>query len=261
MLRTQYVQIKHLRIFEILRMHAIFERYYDHSPIDVFLSDLDKKDGVFLVRRQSNDLIVGFSTLGIYHFEHQGQRVKGLFSGDTIIEKEYWGSRTLQAAFARKLLVEALKRPFSRQYWLLISKGYKTYLLLTRNFPIFYPDRRTEHPGLQDLVGNYCEQLYPGKLDRERMVLDFGPQANCLKDSVADIPPELIARDADIAFFAARNPGWAQGQELPCIAQADLFTFAKAIWPFIRKALKPKARTGTLPTADLVDASAAVPHD
>lgn len=104
MLRTQYVLIKHLRI----------ERYYNHS------------------------LIVGFSTHGIYHFEHQGQRVKGL--------------------------------------WLLISQGYNTYLLLTRNFPIFYPNRRTGHPSLRDLVDNYCEQLYPGKLDHERMVLDFGPQ-------------------------------------------------------------------------------------
>jgi hypothetical protein len=240
MLRTQYVRIRHLRIFEILRMHQIFERYYDHGPIDVFLGDLHKKDGVFLVRRERDDKIVGFSTLGIYHFEHEGRQVKGLFSGDTIIEKEYWGTRTLQSAFARKLLVEALKRPLSKQYWLLISKGYKTYLLLTRNFPIFYPDRRVEHHGLKELVASYCERLYPGKLDHARMVLDFGPQANCLKDSVADIPPELLARDADIAHFAALNPGWVHGQELPCIAQADLFTFAKAIVPFIRKALRPR---------------------
>jgi len=63
MLRTQYVRIRHLRIFEILRMHEIFERYYDHGPIDIFLNDLHKKDGVFLVRRERDDQIVGFSTL------------------------------------------------------------------------------------------------------------------------------------------------------------------------------------------------------
>lgn len=249
MLRTHYVRIKDLRIFEMLRMHAIFETYYDHGPIDTFLSDLMKKDGAFLVRRERDDEIVGFSTLGIVEFTHEGRPARGLFSGDTIIEKAYWGSRTLQTAFARKLLAEALRHPFMRQYWLLISKGYKTYLLLTRNFPIYYPDRRTEHPGLKALVEHYCELLYPGRLDRQAMVLDFGPQANCLKAEVADIDDTLRQGDPDIAFFERRNPGWARGHELPCIARTDLATFVRAIGPFLWKALKQRPARQRAPQA------------
>lgn len=244
MLTTSYIPVSRLRIDEILRMHAIFETYYDHAPIEIFLRDLMKKDGAFVVRRTSDDQVVGFSTLAICQFEHEGQRVQGLFSGDTVIEKAYWGTRTLQSAFARKLLLEALKRPLSKQYWLLISKGYKTYLLLTRNFPIFYPDRRREHPGLQEMVANYCEQLYPGALDRDTMVLTFGDGANCLKGDVAEITDELREREPDIAFFEARNPGWQRGHELPCIAQADLWTFLKAVLPFMWKALSPRAGRG-----------------
>ncbi len=259
MLYTHYVKTRDLRIFEILRMHAIFETYYDHGPIDTFMRDLTKKDGVFLVRRKKDQGIVGFSTLGIYHFEHEGRRVKGLFSGDTIIEKAYWGSRTLQTAFARKLLIEALKRPFSKQYWLLISKGYKTYLLLARNFPTYYPDHRQEHAGLKDLVVNYCEQLYPGHLDQERMVLTFGEQANCLKEEVAPITEALRQADPAIDFFAQRNPQWAQGHELPCVAQADLWTFAKAIWPFLWKALRGSPAARPQPTAARDTASGANP--
>lgn len=244
MLTTSYIKVSRLRIDEIMRMHAIFESYYDNGPLETFLHDLMKKDGAFVVRRTSDDEVVGFSTLAICHFEHGGKRVQGLFSGDTVIEKAYWGTRTLQSAFARKLLVEALKRPFSKQYWLLISKGYKTYLLLARNFPIFYPDRRREHPGLRELVTNYCEQLYPGKLDHGTMVLAFGDGSNCLKGDVAEITEALREREPDIAFFEARNPHWQRGHELPCIAQADLWTFLKAVVPFMWKALKPRPQRG-----------------
>lgn len=244
MLTTSYIKVSRLRIAEIMRMHAIFDTYYDNGPIDTFLHDLMKKDGAFVVRRTSDDEVVGFSTLAICHFEHEGKRVQGLFSGDTVIEKAYWGTRTLQSAFARKLLLEALKRPFSKQYWLLISKGYKTYLLLTRNFPVFYPDRQREHPGFQAMVANYCEQLYPGRLNHDTMVLDFGDGSNCLKGDVAEITDDLRERDPDIAFFEARNPGWQRGHELPCIAQADLWTFLKAVVPFMWKALRPQRGQG-----------------
>jgi hypothetical protein len=249
MLYTQYVKTADLRIFEILRMHSIFESYYDHGPIDTFMRDLTRKDGAFLVRRKNDHTIVGFSTLGIYQFEHEGRQVKGLFSGDTIIEKAYWGTRTLQSAFARKLLIEALKRPLSKQYWLLISKGYKTYMLLARNFPVYYPDHRQEHPGLKGLVENYCELLYPGRLVPQDMVLDFGDQANCLKADVAEITDEMRRNEPAIDFFAQRNPGWTKGQELPCIAQADLLTFARHVWPFIWKAIKPARRPAATPAA------------
>ena len=236
MLRTHYNKIRDLTIFDIVRMHAIFESNYANSPISTFMSDLGKKDGVFLVRAKSTDEIVGFSTLGIYEFMHEGKKVKGLFSGDTIIEKAYWGSRSLHKAFALKMFIEALKSPFSVQYWLLISKGYKTYLLLTKNFPIYYPRRDEHNPELKALVVEYCEALFPGKLDRQSMVLDFGDGANCLKSDVAGIDPLLREREPDVQFFEQRNPNWQRGTELPCIARADLWTFLKALGPFLWKA-------------------------
>jgi hypothetical protein len=242
MLRTQYHKVRSLSVFDIMRMHAIFESNYANSPLDTFMRDLSRKDGVFVVRKKSTDEIVGFSTLGIHEFAHEGRTVRGLFSGDTIIEKAYWGSRTLQTAFALKLFTEALKRPFSRQYWLLISKGYKTYLLLSKNFPEHYPKRGHDNPRLKALVVAYCEALFPGKLDHASMTLDFGDHANCLKPDVAGIDDALKAREPDVAFFEQRNPHWQRGNELPCIARADLAMFAWAIWPFLWKAVFKPAR-------------------
>lgn len=242
MLQTTYQKVHTLTVQDVRRMHALFEAHYACSPLSTFLDDLSRKDGAFVVRHQKTQEIIGFSTLGIYQFQMGGRTVKGLFSGDTIIERAHWGSRSLQSAFARKLFVEACKSPLMPQYWLLISKGYKTFLLMARNFPEFHPRRGQHQPELATLVVDYCEALFPGKLNRQTMLLEFGEDANRLKDDVAVITDEMRQRDADIRFFEALNPTWQQGTELPCIARADLGAFLRTIGPFAWKVLRERVR-------------------
>jgi hypothetical protein len=253
MLTTRYQKVDTLNVQDITRMHALFEQNYAFSPLATFLSDLEKKDGVFVVRKRSTQEIVGFSTLGIYTFNLGGKQAKGLFSGDTILDRNYWGSRSLQNAFAFKMFWEALKSPLTPQYWLLISKGYKTYLLLAKNFPDYYPKRGGSADGqLQELVTEYCEAMFPGKLDKDKMILDFGQNANCLKEDVAAITEEMRANEPNIAFFEQRNPTWQRGTELPCIALADLKTFMKFIWPFLWKSFfGKKAKAATAPQGEV----------
>jgi len=251
MLNTRYQKVATLSVPDVLRMHALFEANYAHSPLSKFIDDLNKKDGAFIVRHKKTQEIVGFSTLGIYEFQLGGKKAKGLFSGDTIIDKPYWGTRSLQKAAVTKMVWEAFKSPLTPQYWLLISKGYKTFLILSRNFQDYYPRRDAHDPQLQSLVTEYCEAMFPGHLDREKMVLDFGDNANCLKDHVAAITPELRA-DPDIAFFEQCNPDWQRGTELPCIAKADALSCLKFIGPFLAKALfgkRKKARVAEPQTA------------
>jgi len=247
MLTTRYQKVDTLSVVDVARMHALFEENYAYSPLSTFIDDLEKKEGAFIVRQKSTQAIVGFSTLGIYTFELGGKKAKGLFSGDTIIDRNYWGTRSLQNAFALKLFWEALKSPLTPQYWLLISKGYKTYLLLAKNFPDYFPKRGGSSPELQELVTEYCEAMFPGKLDRDSMLLDFGEGANCLKEHVAAITPEMRTAEPDIAFFEQRNPSWQRGTELPCIALADLKTFLTFVWPFMWKTMfgkKAAAKSG-----------------
>jgi hypothetical protein len=241
MLTTRYQKVQTLTVTDVLRMHALFEAHYASSPLATFLDDLSRKEGVFMVRRRDG-VLVGFSTLGVYRFEIGGRRVKGLFSGDTIIESAHRGSRTLQQAFAWKLFIEAIKAPLTPQYWLLISKGYKTYLLMARNFPDFHPRRDHPNPEMASLVRDYCEAMFPGKLDAGTMLLHFGDDANRLKPDVADITDDM-RRDPDIRHFEQLNPTWAQGTELPCIARTDLRAFAQAIGPFLQKVWRGRSRT------------------
>lgn len=240
---TRYHPLKHIAVQDVREMFKVFCRYYENTSLEQFISDLNRKSGAFIIRRKIDDAIVGFSTMGIYHMEVDGKKIRGIFSGDTILEKEYWGNRAMNAAFVKRLVWEAIKDPFTPQYWFLISKGYKTFLLLTRNFPDYYPHPEHDNPHMKHIVEAYCDKLFPGTLDRDAMVLDFGEGSNCLK---SDVTPISAAQrtETDIAFFEQRNPQWERGTELPCVGRADLVTFFQVIAPQVLKLLFKPSRSG-----------------
>lgn len=168
-----------------------------------------------------------------------GKRVRGIFSGDTIIDPAYWGNNALVTTFYRRLIIERFKHPFTPFYWFLISKGYKTYLLLTNNFYKYYPSVSWESQRLKRITQAYCEQLFPGDFDADRMLLDFGDSYVRLKDSVARITPELASIDKDIGFFEQINPTWERGTEVPCIGTFDYYTLVRSMfdvpWKWMKK--------------------------
>src|SRR5699024_1301351 len=137
-------------------------QYYRATKWSIFLNDLSKKDGAFIIRRADDNQIVGFSTIVNYRMTLHGKKVIGVFSGDTIIDRRYWGSRSLQIAFYRYVLKQKFLHPTKPIYWLLISKGFKTYLLLANNFYTFYPNPDNKHPELATAVDSYCNKLFPG---------------------------------------------------------------------------------------------------
>ena len=240
---TRYHPLDHIAVQDVREMFKVFCRYYENTSLEQFISDLNRKSGAFIIRRKIDDAIVGFSTMGIYHMEVDGKKIRGIFSGDTILEKEYWGNRAMNAAFVKRLVWEAIKDPFTPQYWFLISKGYKTFLLLTRNFPDYYPHPERENPHMKHIVEAYCDKLFPGKLIRDEMVLDFGEGSNCLKSDVTPISAAQ-RQETDIAFFEQRNPQWERGTELPCVGRADLVTFFQVIAPQVLKLLFKPSRSG-----------------
>ena len=95
----QYTAHKKISSAELERMYDVFSQYYGNTDMPTFIKDFNNKAGAFLVRRRSDDLIVGFSTVALMDLEMNGRKVKGVFSGDTIIEEAYWGGRALQFKF------------------------------------------------------------------------------------------------------------------------------------------------------------------
>lgn len=237
-LSSRYVPLQRLTPADTQQMYAIFSQYYQNTTQQTFLNDLSRKSGVILARTRKSKRIVGFSTLTDFDISVDGKRARGLFSGDTIVEPAYWGARCLHVAFYLQLMRVRLRHPLTPLYWLLISKGYKTYLLLTRNFDAYYPDRNTPNSPLQQVVSAYSQQLFPEAFDPQRMLLDFGEGAQHLKEEVAGITPEMCAEDADIAYFEQCNPSWRRGTELPCVGEVSYSTLLRYCYRLSLKLLR-----------------------
>ena len=127
---------------------ALFERAYEGADRARFLSDLAEKQFVILLRDRDNGALKGFSTVLLQELPSQRPTIV-VFSGDTVIDPDYWGQKQLQIAFARLLASLKLQRPRRRVFWFLISKGYRTYLLLANAFPLAIPRYdRTSDPSL-----------------------------------------------------------------------------------------------------------------
>lgn len=246
--RTFFRPISSVTVSHIKQMYELYSQYYENTSLDIFLSDLSKKSGVIIVERKADDRLVGFSTQTFFDLKVDGKRVRGIFSGDTIIEKEYWGNNALANTFYRRLIIERIKRPLVPFYWFLISKGYKTYLLMTNNFYNYYPNVNGKDEKYRAITEAYCQQLFPDAFDRNNMLLDFGEDYVRLKGEVADISTELTSTNPHIAFFEKVNPSWRRGTEVPCLAACDYESLFRSIvdvpWKWIKKHLlgthKPK---------------------
>ena len=253
----RYRRIDRMSPKDIRCMYEIFCKYYGNTRLDTFLEDMSKKTGVILIRRRSDRSIVGFSTVAVMDLHLQGRKVKGVFSGDTIIEREYWGSRALVSCFFMVLVRVILSNPLTPVFWLLISKGFKTYLLLANNFFRVHPHPEGRYREYEPLVAEYADALFPGYFDAERKVLDFGDGYQFLRDDVADITEELRQRYPKIAFFEQCNPDWDKGNELPCVGRAGFSDAVRYVFRLMRKKWQTRRKSTALPvTLSLPEASA-----
>ncbi|MBK7778760.1 MAG: hypothetical protein IPI43_32380 [Sandaracinaceae bacterium] len=147
-------------------MPALFSRFYENADLATFIKDLSEKSGVIMVREKNEAATIrGFSTIKQVELDDDGRPAIGVFSGDTILHPDYWGDRALKDGFVRYMLGVKARMPRTPIYWLLISKGYKTYLLLANNLVTNYP--RADNPSdprLRGIVDQYCRQLFPARL-------------------------------------------------------------------------------------------------
>lgn len=193
-------------------MLQLMDQFYDNISSDVFYSDLSKKDKVILLFDET-DVLRGFTTLVFLTLEVDGEEVEGVFSGDTIIHKEYWGSLELFKVFAWYCF------SFDNLYWFLISKGYKTYKILPAFFQEFYPADRIQTPQkAQRIMHAYAKLLYRSEYDEASGVIRYQSAKDKLKSGVSDIARKEL-KDRHVAFFQKVNPDHIKGNDLVCIAK------------------------------------------
>lgn len=216
-----------LTAHDIQKMFDLLQEYYRDCTPEIFQRDLDNKNWVILLRDLESNSIQGFSTLAFYESRVDGTSVGVVYSGDTIICPAYWGTPELPRTWIKTVLLVGMQLP-QPLYWLLISSGYKTYRFLSVFFKEFYPrhDRPTP-PRIQQLIHHLARERFAADYAPQRGIVRFSRGATPLREGIADITARRL-RDPHVAFFAARNPGHVDGDELVCLTRIhpDNFTAA-----------------------------------
>jgi hypothetical protein len=237
------------------RMFELMQLCYDNIDRARFFADLDaKRDVIALIDDHRPEglrhQLMGFSTVRIARERLRGRDVDILFSGDTVIHPDCWGAKALQSGFLAYTVKHKLRRPWRPLYWLLLSKGYKTYLLLANNFPTAFPRRDTAPDRIapaHDLVqlrDRLASSWWPNEFDAASGIVRFARDR--VKNGVAPIDPETLAHP-DVAFFVENNPRWADGDELVCFAEID---FALGVRWFAKQARRTFGGSRTLAPAN-----------
>ena len=222
------------------QMFGLMQAHYDNVSKDEFFRDLSEKDCVILLK--DIDGIKGFSTQMMFEHAVDGKTAKVVFSGDTIIDKSCWGTLALPVAFGKMML--DIKDQYEEQdlYWFLISKGYRTYRFLPTFFKTYYPNIS----GLEDefekqLLSEVAKAKFGSSFNGETSVINASPTSQRVKVGICDITNQR-RKNKHVAFYEKRNPGYADGDELACIARFD----RNNLTPFILKRITKDLVRGVL---------------
>lgn len=128
------------------------------------------------------------------------------------------------------------QEPTSELYWLLISKGHRTFRFLPTYFKDYAPSiKRTYSSHERELITEVGGVLFGDKLRHNTdnfLVVTHDGSSQRLKEHLLDNRHEL-ANQRHVQFFVGANPDYVHGSELVCIAR---FTAAN-MRPFCRRML------------------------
>lgn len=195
-----------------------------------FIRDLEEKDSVMLLRKE--DLfgeIVGFSTLMLLDLPIVGRKVKAVFSGDTTVLEEYRSSTGFGIEIVRYFLKALEDFPDHEIYYVLISKGWRTYKILPFLFKSFAPKYdAASSPNDKAVMNAFGCLKYPRNYDSDKGTIMFLEDTQRLvPGSIDAIPPK--EPDAHTKFFLDRNHSYLSGTELVCVAAVKQNNFAPAM--------------------------------
>lgn len=204
-------------------MFALHSRHFANVSRGKFLADLDEKEWIILLR-DADGRTAGFSTQQLLAEIPGTGGARFLFSGDTIVAPEHWNTPYLAGCFGHLMLRLIREHPRTPLYWFLISKGFRTYRFLPVFFARFWPDPRSPAPpGGAELLRTVAAWKFGACYDAaDGLVKDAA--GDRLAAPLAAVP-EAKRRDPHTRFFLERNPQYALGHELACLAPITTANF------------------------------------
>jgi len=196
------------------------ETHYDAVEYNRFAADLEDKERVILLQNPES-VIQGFTTLMRYRLNHPVTLtpVRILYSGDTIINRRYWGSQALAFEWIYQSGREKARHPKESLLWFLISKGPRTYRYLSAFSRSYWPHHAVQTPQqTRVLMHTLAIQRFGDNYDPARGVVHFPSSRGQLRPELAEVDAADRQRP-DVEFFLQSNPGYVQGDELVCLTE------------------------------------------
>ncbi|OFZ51961.1 MAG: hypothetical protein A2381_01505 [Bdellovibrionales bacterium RIFOXYB1_FULL_37_110] len=207
------------------QMFDLFREYYDDVSKEQFVFDLSEKTHVLFIFNKKTGKVIGFSTILQEKLKTKEQTITALFSGDTVVHRDYWGSKALQVAFFFYILKTRLLYFWRPLYWFLISKGHKTYLMMINNFKEAYPHRERPTPDhITNILNEFYERKYRSDFKKDQGIIKFISSKGAVKQNFATIShrDEL---NPDVQYFLRMNPDYQKGVELACVCRISVTDF------------------------------------
>ncbi len=221
-----------IKVEDQLRMFRLMDENYDCVEFSAFTKDLSAKDYVSLLIDKNKD-IQGFSTYALNPSGTGSGHYNILFSGDTIINPGYWGSRIMAKSWAEVVGGLLKKYPEKKLYWLLISKGHRTFMYLPIFFSDFVPHfNMSGKEELNEIARKTAVKIFGEYYQADTGVIRFERSQGQLKKSLAHKTHEK-QRNEWVSFFLKKNPDFGRGVELVCLAEISEANLKPVAWRMI----------------------------
>ena len=229
------LEISQLDTLQLQNMFNLFEKYYNDVSFQMFKDDLTEKTHVSMLSSPMEE-IIGFSTIFRKPMVSKDQSAyTALFSGDTVIREDYWGTKALQKAFFIFIVKSKILSGTKPLYWFLQSKGFKTYLMMRRNFKLSFPQSLEKTPiHIKSVLDSFYSEKYKECFKKDTGLIQFEDCKGAAKAEVSS-PSNKDLLNEDIQFFIQQNAGYHKGDELACITEIRYSDFAVHIPKYFLK--------------------------
>lgn len=207
-----------------IAMYELFSKQFENVSLEQFVEDLEQKNWVLLLCGDDGTLS-GFSSMHIYDVTVDNRNLTVVYSGDTVVDSESWSNSALSYYWMGA--IDYLRRLHRKErlYWFLLVSGFRTYRFLPVYSQFFFPryDQSTTED-IQRMMDVIASERFGDMYDAQTGIVRLGVPA-ILKEEYRGIPENRL-KDPHIAFFAVKNPGHEEGDELVCFAELseDKFT-------------------------------------
>lgn len=213
-MKGEIVEVCHLTHYEIRRLFALHESACKNVSYELFVDELKNANWLFLMRDEGE--IQGFSIFKFFEVEKDNKMIGVIYSGDTFINKRYWGSLLLHKLFIEKML--GLKKEYKNVvYWFRTLKGFRSY----RYFPLFFKEY---YPRYDKTMPDYERDLI-NIIGRKQFCNDYDDKNQIVKTSYILRKEYDMGRSCKnrhhIEYFLRVNPNYNKGDELACIAKLE----------------------------------------